>query len=117
MNIDTTIFYTNSIKVIVNFYVERLGFQLKDRFGDKFASFQFDKGPILGIKQSSEPREVPGYQTVLLHIEDIEAKFEDCVRKGIRISKTITDETWGMEFSIFDPDGNKVVFVNRKIRN
>lgn len=115
MNIlDAVIFYTNDLGEAVKFYTEQIGLKLEYKSGDKYASFLFDNGVKLGIKRASEEREVPGAQTFFLATENAEAEYEKVQKKGLKIRKELVEEEWAIEFSIVDPDGNKIEYVQNK---
>lgn len=114
MNLDSAIFYSHSIETLIPFYCNELGFTLEFRLNDKFVSFIFTNGTHLGIKKADEEREKPGYQTALITVDNIHELYESIQRKQIKIYKDITDEDWGTEFSILDPDNNKVEFLQKK---
>lgn len=113
MKIDTIIFYTNDLDKTVDFYKEKIGFELEYRQVDKFASFIFENSIRLGIKQKAEDREVPGSQTVIVCPSNIQEKYKELREKGLEFNKPLMEEAWGIEFSLLDPDGNKVVFIDR----
>lgn len=92
-------------------YLEKLGFEWDYQAG-RFVSFKFSNGR-LGIKNQSEEREVPGYQTVFIEVEEIEEVFAALKEKGGEFRKEISEQPWGKEFSLLDPDGNKVLYVQR----
>jgi len=115
MNIlDAVIFYTHDLSRSVDFYTEQIGLQLEYRRGDKYASFLFDNGVKLGIKKASEDRETPGSQTFFLAVEDARVEYAKAQQKGLRILKELIEEDWALEFSVLDPDGNKIEFVQNK---
>jgi len=114
MNIlDSVIFYTNDIDRVVDYYTNVIGLRLEYRSGDKYASFLFDNNVRLGIKKAVEEREVPGAQTFFLAVEDAEAEFKKAQGKGLSIRKQLVKEPWAIEFSVLDPDGNKIEFVQK----
>ena len=115
MNIlDSVIFYTNDIQSVTEFYTEQIGLKLDERTGDKYVSFLFDNGVKLGIKKSVEKREIPGAQTFFMAIDDATAEYAKAKSKGLNFLKELVEEAWAFEFSILDPDGNKIEFVQNK---
>lgn len=115
MNIlDSVVFYTNDIPVIVEYYSKQIGLKFETRSGDKYASFLFDNGVKLGIKKAVEERESPGSQTFFLAVSDAKAEYEKAQKKGLNIHKKLVEEDWALEFSVLDPDGNKIEFVQNK---
>lgn len=118
MNLDTSIFYTKNIPVIVTFYKDVLGFDLEVQNGDYYASFLFPNGAKLGIKKADKDRELPGAQTVIISVEStIEQLYTTLRKKNVPIYKELTTQDWGKNFAILDPDQNKVEFVERHQEN
>jgi predicted enzyme related to lactoylglutathione lyase len=114
MKLDSAVFYSNDIPQIVKYYTEEIGLELEYQQGEKYASFLLDDGVRLGIKKQSEEREVPGTQTIFLAVDDAEAEYEKAKEKKLDICKELVDQEWGIEFSVLDPDKNKVLFIQRK---
>lgn len=115
MNIlDAVVFYTNDIETAVDFYTNKIGLKLDYQTEDKYASFLFDNGVKLGVKRAREQREVPGAQTMFLAVEDARAEYKKAKDKELNILKDLIEEDWAIEFSVLDPDGNKVEFVQNK---
>ena len=115
MNIlDAVVFYTNDIDKIIDFYTYQIGLELEYRSGDKYASFLFDNGVRLGIKKAAEKREIPGSQTFFLSVKNAKIEYKNAQKKGLKIYKELIEETWALEFSVLDPDGNKIEFVQNK---
>jgi predicted enzyme related to lactoylglutathione lyase len=113
-HLDSAVFYSNDINKIVDFYVNFVGLELEYRQGDKFASFLFEGGGRLGVKLKAEDREVPGAQTVFIEVSEIEPLYEQMKQKGAEIIKELqVTKGFGQNFSILDPDQNKVQFVKR----
>lgn len=112
--LDAVVLYTNDIDKAVDFYVRQIGLKLEYRSGDKYVSFLFDNGVKLGIKKAVEKREIPGSQTFFLATKDAKREFENAQKKGLNIYKELVEEPWALEFSVLDPDGNKVEYVQNK---
>lgn len=112
--LDAVIFYTKDLDTSVKFYTEQIGLKLEYKTKDKYASFLFDNNVKLGIKKASEEREVPGSQTFFLSVKDAKVEYEIAKQKGLNIRKKLTEEQWALEFSVLDPDGNKIEFVQNK---
>jgi len=114
MNLDTAIFYTEDIQNIVLFYKNVLNFKVEYQDGDRYVSFIFPNGAKLGIKKKDKERELPGAQTVIISIEGgIEVFYKSLKDKNTTIYKELTTQAWGKNFSILDPDKNKVEFVEQ----
>lgn len=114
MNLDSAVFYTNDINTIVAFYRDTLGFTVEYIQSDKYVSFIFPNGARLGIKKKIEEREIPGAQTVFIAVDsDIEKLYRSFQEKQLPIYKELTVQEWGKNFSILDPDANKIQFVEK----
>ncbi|HJP67939.1 MAG TPA: VOC family protein [Sphingomicrobium sp.] len=109
MRIQYAILYTSDIDRVRAFYSTLLKAQPVEDL-EYFVGFALD-GPMLGIKRSSEPREQPGCQTVIIACQNAEEMHNACVALGAPIVQEIEVAEWGKNFSILDPDGNKVEFV------
>ncbi len=114
MKLDSAVFYTNTLSQALAFYKDTLGWSLEYIQEGRFASFVFENAR-LGIKQAKEEREIPGHQTVFLACEDIEEEYKNIQSRNIPILKDLTREDWAINFSILDPDGNKILFVKRNV--
>ncbi|MFA6436860.1 MAG: glyoxalase superfamily protein [Candidatus Paceibacterota bacterium] len=116
MNLETAVFYTDNINKITEFYRDIFGFNLEYQDGDKYVSFIFSNGAKLGIKKKDKERELPGAQTVIISMESgIENWYELLQQKNVQIYKELTIQKWGKNFSVLDPDKNKVEFVERLV--
>ena len=114
MKLDSVVFYSSDIRVIADYYQNRIGLELEYSQGDKYVSFKFENGVRLGIKRATESREVPGSQTLFVGVEDAKAEYDKALDKGLDIHKELANESWGVEFSVLDPDGNKIEYLQRK---
>jgi len=113
MNLDSAVFYSSDADKVVSFYRDTLGFQVDYIQEGRFASFIFPNGARLGIKTSREEREIPGHQTVFISVSNIEKVYELLKSKRLTFNKELNSQSWGKEFSILDPDANKVLFIER----
>jgi len=110
MKIKYAIFYTTDLQRIKNFYLD-LGFKLAPEQKGKVISFVFDNDTILGIKLGDKEREVPGTQTVIISVDNIQVLYEKIKSGNYNIYKALIAQDWGTSFSILDPDGNKAEFM------
>jgi predicted enzyme related to lactoylglutathione lyase len=113
MKLDSAVFYTNDLEAVATFYAETLGFKEEYRQGDKYISFIFPNDARLGIKKAVEERESPGAQAVFIEVENIQELFKQLKAKKLVFLKDLVEQEWGSNFSIADPDGNKVQFVQK----
>jgi predicted enzyme related to lactoylglutathione lyase len=106
------IFYTNNISRISEFYQNIIGFNKV--FGDeRFIAFSVGDA-LLGIKAVEMPREIPGHQSIIIEVENVDELYESLKQKEVTFDKEISDEEWGRNFSILDPDLNKVEFFKSR---
>jgi predicted enzyme related to lactoylglutathione lyase len=112
MKLDSAVFYSNDIEKAINFYKDTIGLEVDYIQEGKYASFNFENAKF-GIKQRKEEREVPGSQTIFIQADDIENIYSSFKEKGVSFYKEMVKEGWGTNFSLLDPDGNKVQFVRR----
>ncbi len=113
MDFDSAVFYTNDLDKVMDFYKNTLGVTLEFKNEDRYVSFVFPNGARLGIKKKTADREISGAQTVIFSVEkDIEKLF-DSLKKKAPIYKELLTYEWGKNFSILNPDQNKVEFVQR----
>lgn len=105
------IFYTRDLARITDFYENVLGFQRA--FGDeKFVAYTIGDA-LLGIKNAVEEREIPGHQTVLIEIDNVDELSASLKSKGVTFYREMRQQEWGRDFSILDPDQNKVEFFQK----
>lgn len=117
MNIDSVVFYSHNIHKVIEFYTQILQIPIEYQRDDKYVSFLFGNGIHLGIKKAVEEREIPGAQTLFIQINEIEAYYNQLKQnKDVVFLKHLTDEGYdiGPNFSILDPDKNKIQFISRK---
>ncbi|KXK08644.1 MAG: Glyoxalase-like domain protein [Microgenomates bacterium OLB22] len=114
MELHSAVFYTRDIDSVEKFYHHTLGLEIEYRQQDAFISFIFSNNVRLGIKMAVEEREIPGAQTIFVKVDDIDRWYEKAEQLKLRIRKKLVVESWGTNFSILDPDGNKVQFVSAK---
>ena len=113
MKLDSVIFFTNNLNQSVHFYVEVIGLELEYQQGDAYASLLFENGVRLGIKSPTDIRETPGSQTLFIKTGNISILYQSIQDKGVDIYTELKQKDYGSEFSILDPDGNKVLFIKR----
>lgn len=111
LSLHSCIFYSTDLERIRQFYENDLGFTVEYQHESKYASFIFSNNARLGIKLADASREIVGSQTAIVNVEKITEVYSLCKEKGIQIYKDLRVETWGETFSILDPDGNKIEFL------
>lgn len=114
MELDSVIFYSSDISRSVAFYGDTLGLELDYRQGDDYAAFLFTNGVFLGIKRAVEEREVPGAQTLIVSSRDAKADYAAAQERGLSVHHSLSDDPWGLWFSLIDPDGNLIEYLQRR---
>ena len=111
MELDSVNFYSRDIPRSVAFYTDSLGHELDYRQGDDYAAFLFTNGVRLGVKRAVEEREVPGAQTLIVSSHDAHADYAVAQEKGLNVHHQFSDDPWGLWFSVLDPDGNLIEYL------
>ena len=111
MNLDGVVFYSNDLDKVIDFYKDIVGLTIEYQQDNKYVSFIFPNGIRLGIKKADSSREKPGSQTIIISVEDIETLYKKFISQGIKMYQELTNESWGITFSILDPDDNKLEFL------
>ncbi|MFH0905290.1 MAG: glyoxalase superfamily protein [bacterium] len=114
MDLDSAVLYSHDINKVIPFYRDILGFKLEYEQPNKFVSFIFPNGGRLGIKTAVEEREKPGGQTVFIGVDDIEKFYNQFKSANLDFYEELADRPWAIQFSILDPDKNRVEFMKRK---
>lgn len=114
MKLHSAVFYSNDLEKVKTFYLDLLGLKLDYEHKNEFISFWFSNDVRLGIKQKREEREIPGAGTIFIEVADIERVYTNMQQKGVVIAKQLVHQEWAINFSVFDPDNNKVQFVQSK---
>ncbi len=107
--IEAVIFYVNNIEKSKEFYLEKLGFIIDDDQGN-YVSFKVNKNDnaCLAINLVTNPKKVPGKQTVLIKTDNIDKAYEKLQKKNVNITKKLQILDWGKTFAFTDIDGNKI---------
>jgi predicted enzyme related to lactoylglutathione lyase len=108
MKLSYGIFYTNNLQEITQYYQDVVGFELASK-DNKFVSFKIGDS-FFGIKIRENEREIPGHQTVIVSVNDLDDWYKKLKGKGVAFFSDLVSESWGRNFSILDLDGNKVEF-------
>ena len=112
MKLDSAVFYTNNLDRAVAFYRDIVGLKVDYIQKGRFASFKLESVK-LGIKKAVEKREIPGNQTVFIEVDNIKKIDDQFKSKKVIFLKELVTEDWATNFSILDPDGNKLQFIKK----
>lgn len=74
----------------------------------------FSNGIRLEIKQKKEEREIPGAQTIFVEVDDIDGLYNKFKATNVKFLKGLVHQNWAANFSIADPDDNKIQFMSQK---
>src|ERR1700753_3135620 len=102
---------TRDIKRAVEFYTQRLGFQLA--FGDKtdppnYVGYRRDAVEL--HMQFQYPHEMGTIRLRLL-VEDPDGLYAEYLSRQVEMNGPPTDKPWGTrEFALYDPDRNALTF-------
>lgn len=111
-----TILHTSDLDRAVAFYVERLGFEERYRFGTGFAVVGLETFD-LGLTQVDEV-EPAGRVALWLYTEDVDAEIDRLRDAGVEVAREPEDMEWGERMaSVRDPDGNEVFIARRSERH
>ncbi len=110
-------YQTGDIGRAAAFYTERLGFVLKHRQGDAFASVSCDGlDVLLSGPGSSGARPLPdgrkqepgGWNRLVLRVEDLPALVDSLKAEGATFRTEIISGPGGRQIQLLDPDGNPI---------
>lgn len=110
MKLDSVIIYTHNLQKAVDFYQNRLNLSL-DLAEETYASFRLEPGINLGIKQLEQ--KLSKTQTIVFECENVEHQASSLQSQGVELVKPVTLEPYGKEFTIRDPDNNKIEYLQR----
>ena len=107
--------FVNDVDKAYDFYVNKLGFEVKDdqAFGE--GNRWLELAPPGGqtylavTRPSPEHSEgaVGGFSRIAFSTDDIQATYEQLVARGVEFSEKPTRQFWGgMQAQFADPDGN-----------
>jgi catechol 2,3-dioxygenase-like lactoylglutathione lyase family enzyme len=107
------IFHTADLARAAGFYVERLGFEERYRFGDGFMLVGL--GPLeLGLT-AVDQLEPPGRASLWLYADDVDTEVEALRAAGVEVVREPEDMEWGERMAtIRDPDGNEIHVGQRR---
>lgn len=100
----------------IEFYIQKIGFELDFRYEDFYAGIIKD-GYSIHLKLGSPSLEERQHKLkhddldIVFSIEDVETLYNDFVNKGIQITQPLCKRPYGKEFYIADPDGYILAFL------
>jgi catechol 2,3-dioxygenase-like lactoylglutathione lyase family enzyme len=114
MKLDSAVFYTKDVETITEFYTNVIGLKLDYHQENKYVSFWFENGVRLGIKKAVKEREIPGAQSIFVYVDNLEMLYKKYKSSNQNFYKELVHESWGDNFAILDPDGNKIEFYKEE---
>ncbi|MBN1618162.1 VOC family protein [Candidatus Dojkabacteria bacterium] len=115
MKLRSVVFYVSNIEISKRFYL-KLGFEI-NRDDGKYIELITDNkcksGPFLDLSESNSQQKQPGKQICCIDTKEIDKLFRKYSTISVRISSKLIEKTWGKTFSIKDPDGNTIEFIQQ----
>src|SRR5579859_7279101 len=116
-SISSLLFYSNDLKKTFDFY-KTLGFDVENK--DGMVSFYVNWFQVVFIdKEHSEFKsgfdgELGRGMFTYVKVDDVDAFYKEVIEKGIKAVSEPKNWPWGnREFVIKDPDGYRLVFINK----
>jgi predicted enzyme related to lactoylglutathione lyase len=100
----------------INFYIEKLNFELEFRYEDFYAGIVKDgcsihlKSGKPSLEERTNKRENNDLD-IVFSIDNVETLYEQFLKKSIYIVQPLCDRPYGKEFYIADPDGYIFAFL------
>ena len=112
-------FLVADIDHTIEFYIEKLGFEIAFRYEDFYAGIIKDGCSIhlKSGKPSSEERKSKrenGDLDIVFSVERVEELYEEFINKSVEIIQPLCDRPYGKEFYIADPDGYILAFLEER---
>lgn len=101
----------SNIDAGVDFYTQKLGLELKQRYGDYYAEIEAP-GLKIGLHPTSDKVQKGNNLSIGFGVGDFDQALEDLKTKGIKIQ--VEEEGWGRLGNFEDPDGNKLYLAEIK---
>lgn len=122
-NIATIDVYVRDQDVALDFYVNKLGFEVRaDRPAGPYRWIEVAPAGcttsiVLGTPafETGSEEKVGGFTEIQLETDDIESTHDELVKKGVNFTRVPKLMFWGSWHSQFvDPDGNEYFLVQRR---
>jgi catechol 2,3-dioxygenase-like lactoylglutathione lyase family enzyme len=100
----------------LEFYVEKLGFQVDFRYEDFYVGIIKD-GYSIHLKESETPIDKRENKRnnedldVVFSVDNIESLYEELSGKSVEFIQSLRNMPYGKEFYVADPDGNIIAFL------
>lgn len=98
----------------IEFYTEKLGFEIEFRYEDFYAGIIKD-GYSIHLKMADQPMEQKQQGDhesleIMFTVEHIHNLYKDLSNQSVRVIQSLRQMPYGNEFYISDPDGNVIAF-------
>lgn len=109
-------FIVADIEHSIEFYRNKLGFDLEFRYKDFYAGLVKDGYSIHlkcgepSLEERSNKRKNNDLD-IVFSVEDVEALYREFVNKPIEIIQPLCERPYGKEFYVADPDGYMLAFL------
>jgi catechol 2,3-dioxygenase-like lactoylglutathione lyase family enzyme len=119
----TVRYMVNDVEQTISFYVDYLGFELKEKWGPAFAIIAKDdltlwlSGPKTSAAQPMPDGRQPqagGWNRIVLEVTDLQAVVDQLTQIGSIFRNTIVDGVGGKQILIEDPSGNPIELFEPK---
>ena len=110
-------YVVDDVDAAAAFYIDNLGFSLRQRMGPAFAIVSLDDLSLwLSGPQSSAARAMPdgrrpepgGWNRVVIEVDDLEPKVEELKQAGLSFRNDVLTGPGGKQILVEDPAGNVV---------
>lgn len=101
----------SSMDAGIEFYTQKLGLELKQRYGDHYAEIEAP-GLKIGLHPASAKVQKGDNISIGFGVDDFDQALEDLKNKGIKVQ--VENDGWGRLGNFEDPDGNKLYLAEIK---
>lgn len=105
------------IENAIEFYTNKLGFDIDFRYEDFYAGIIKDGYSIhLKMRETSKIEETKSSRNkedidIAFSVDNIESLYEELSNKSVNITQPLRQMPYGKEFYVSDPDGNMLAFL------
>jgi uncharacterized glyoxalase superfamily protein PhnB len=105
-----TVFHVSDIERSIDFYSNRLGFQVDFRFGNPVSYAGLSLGNVcLHISSSYPYKNNTGHGNLYITAEEVDTLYSQLVEAGVEFYCPIGNREYGLrDFAIKDPDENQI---------
>ena len=107
--------FVTDVERSVEFYRDKLGFTLARPAGGGLAKLDFGLAKLYLYQDAAQSEPARPHRDAILAFNpgDVDAYYAAVQAKGVPFAKDLGDEPWGdRDFSVKDPDGYELWFVN-----